>query len=128
MNFDERLDLYLEGGMIDKEDVEDINNVVKLFKDEYKVELEEENAGTFIAHLCAAFNRNKTHEDVEELPDVVVDELKALDTYEESLTILDKIMDVIHNELNDTEKAYCLLHLNNLIATFKQEDKWQASI
>lgn len=127
MNFDERLDLYLEGGMIDEEDVKDINNVVDLFKEDYDVLLEEENAGTFIAHLCAAFSRNKTHEEVEELPDVVRDELKDLDTYEESLVVLDKILNVIHNELNDTEKAYCLLHLNNLIATFKEEDKWQSS-
>ena len=37
MNFDERLDLYLEGGMIDEEDVKDINNVVDLFKEDYDV-------------------------------------------------------------------------------------------
>ena len=58
---------------------------------------------------------------------MVRDELKDLDTYEESLIVLDKILNVIHNELNDIEKAYCLLHLNNLIATFKEEDKWQSS-
>ena len=121
MDFTERLELYLEGGMINEADVEDINRIIELFRDEYGVELTEENASTFIAHLCAAYGRNMTGEEVEPLPEVVSDELKGLDSYPLSLQILDRVMAVTHNELNKTEQDYALLHINNLISNLHQE-------
>ncbi|MBO7675900.1 MAG: PRD domain-containing protein [Erysipelotrichaceae bacterium] len=126
MDFTERLELYKEGGMITDADIEDINAVVDLFKKEYGVVLEEENAGTFIAHLCAAYGRLVSKEEVDELPKEVVEELEALDTYEESKQILKKVMDVTKNPLNETEQGYALLHINNLIAQFKQQGEWHA--
>ena len=124
MDFTERLELYKEGGMITDADIEDINAVVDLFKKEYGVVLEEENVGTFIAHLCAAYGRLVSKEEVDELPKEVVEELESLDTYEESKQILKKVMDVTKNPLNETEQGYALLHINNLIAQFKQQGEW----
>ena len=126
MDFTERLDLYLEGGMIDENDVQDINNIIAMFKDEYGVTLLEENADTFIAHLCAAYSRLKSGEDVEELPDVVLDEVRALDSWPTSLKILDRVMAVTHNPLNETEQGYALLHINNLIARLQETGEWHA--
>lgn len=124
MNFKDRLDLYLEGGMINKKDVVDIENVCQMFLDEYYVELNEENAGMFIAHLCAAYSRLKNDEEVENLPKEVIDELTTLDTYEKSLEVLDKVMKATINPLNNIEQGYVLLHINNLIATLKNLNQW----
>ncbi|MCR4854952.1 MAG: PRD domain-containing protein [Erysipelotrichaceae bacterium] len=126
MDFSERLDLYKEGGMISDADIEDINAVVDLFRNEYGVVLEEENAGTFIAHLCAAYGRLVSKEEVDELPEEVVAELESLDTYEESKQILQRVMEVTKNPLNETEQGYALLHINNLIAQFKEQGDWHA--
>ena len=57
MDFTERFELYKEGGMISDEDIKDLNAVIELFKKEYGITLEEENASMFIAHLCAAYGR-----------------------------------------------------------------------
>lgn len=127
MDFTERFDLYKEGGMINEADIEDLNAVIKLFKDEYGVCLEEENASMFIAHLCAAYGRLSSGEDVDELPEEVLSELESLDTYEESKKILENVMKVTKNPLNETEKGYALLHINNLIAQFKQSGEWHAA-
>ena len=54
MDFTERFELYKEGGMINDGDIEDLNAVIRLFKEDYGVTLEEENASMFIAHLCAS--------------------------------------------------------------------------
>ena len=117
MDFTERLDLYLEGGMIDEDDVKDVNVIIAVFKDKYGITLTEENADTFIAHLCAAFNRNKTHEEIDPVGEEILNEIKSLDSYEESLKMLDDVMKVMqHNTLNETEQNYALLHINNLIA------------
>lgn len=121
MDFTERLELYLEGGMINENDVRDINNIIELFKNEYGVELTEENASTFIAHLCAAYGRNVTGEEVEPLPEAVAAELQSLASYPLSLEILRKVMEVTENKLNKTEQDYALLHINNLISTLHEE-------
>ncbi len=115
MDFKERLEMYQEGGMITSHDVKDIEAVIKMFKDDLNIELCEENAATFIAHLAAAYSRNITKEELDDLGAEVMDEVKALSTYDKSLQILDKIIDVTENPLNDIEKKYVLLHLNTLL-------------
>lgn len=122
MDFTERLDLYVEGGMINANDRKDIETVVKLFKEEFGVVLEEENAGTFIAHLCAAYGRNFTKEEIPPLPEEVSQELASLDSFSRSKEILHKVMEVTSNPLNQVEQDYALLHINNLIAYFKEQN------
>ena len=124
MDFSERFELYKEGGMITDRDIEDLNAVIDLFKKDYGVTLEEENASMFIAHLCAAYGRLVSKEEVDELPQEVLDELKSLPTYNLSLEILKKVMNVTKNPLNETEQGYALLHINNLIAQFEENGEW----
>lgn len=119
MDFTERLNLYKEGGMLNDEDVNDVLAIINMFKDEYGFVLQEENADTFIAHICAAYSRNKTGEPVEELPEPVRKELEGLDSYQQSLQMLDRLIEVTKNPLNQAEKDYALLHINNLIARMK---------
>lgn len=124
MDFTERFQLYKEGGMITDKDIEDLNAVIDLFKNDYGVVLQEENASMFIAHLCAAYGRLVSNEEVEDLPEEVLDELKSLPTYDLSKEILNKVMNVTHNPLNEIEQGYALLHINNLIAQFEQNGEW----
>ena len=78
MDFTERLDLYKEGGMLTDDDVKDVEAIIKMFKDDYGVELQEENADTFIAHICAAYSRNKSGEPVDELPEAVRSDMSEI--------------------------------------------------
>ena len=119
MDFTERLKLYEEGGMLNKEDVNDVLSIINMFKEEYGFELQEENADTFIAHICAAYSRNKTGEPVEELPESVKKEIESLDSYQQSLQMLNRLIEVTKNPLSQVERDYALLHINNLIARMK---------
>lgn len=116
MDFTERLNLYLEGGMIQPEDVADIQAIIAMFDTKYHIILQEENADTFIAHLCAAFGRAVSGEEVEPLPPEVKAELEGLDSYPKSKEMLQDVMAAARNRLNETEQDYALLHINNLIA------------
>lgn len=116
MNFDERLNMYLDGEFIKKSDVDNINRIVSMFKEDEDMELNEENAGTFIAHLCAAYSRLDKDEEIDDLPDEVFEEIKSTPTYDKSLEIFKKIDDI--TKFNDIEKKYVLLHLNNLLASY----------
>ena len=127
MDFTERFELYKEGGMINDDDIKDLNAVIDLFKKDYGITLEEENASMFIAHLCAAYGRLSSNEPVDEVPEEVLKELESLDTYEESRQILEKVMNATKNPLNEVEQGYALLHINNLIAQFKQSGEWHTN-
>lgn len=122
MDFTERLELYQEGGMIGEKDVKDVLAIVAMFKEKYGIQLCEENADTFVAHLCAAFGRNNTHEAVEPLLEEAFAEVKELESYPQSVEMLESIMAVIENSLNETEQEYVLLHLNTLIAKLNGEE------
>ena len=122
MDFTERLDLYLEGGMIDEKDVKDVNAVIQIFQEKYGITLCEENAATFIAHLCAAYGRNTTHEEVEPLMEELFAEVKELDSYPQAEKMLQDLMSVTVNPLSMAELEYALLHINNLLASLNDSE------
>lgn len=116
MDFSERLDLYQEGGMINEADVKTVLNIIAMFKAKYSIELCEENADTFIAHLCAALGRSHSHDPVEPLVEDVFVEVKELDTFPLSEKILEDIRGVLAPmQLIETEAQYLLLHINTLL-------------
>lgn len=119
MDFKERLDMYLDGGFINSDDVDNINKIIKMFKDKYNIVLQEENAGMFIAHLCAAYSRVNNNEEVDELPSDILNDVKKLDSYPKSLEMLKDIEKI--TPLSEKEQKYVLLHLNNMLGTNNEE-------
>lgn len=124
MDFTERLEMFLEGEMITADDVRNINNMLDMFNEKYGVTLTEENASTFVSHVCAAFYRYSAGEEIDPLPTEVVAELTSLDSYELSLEVYGNIMKVIEKPFSEIEKGYVLLHINNLISLLKSTGEW----
>ena len=120
MDFTERLELYREGEMITDENVKTILDIVAMFREKYNIVLCEENADTFIAHLCAAFFRMRTGEPVEPLMEDAFAEVKEMATYPLSVELLQNIEAVLGEPLVREEQEYVLLHVNSLL------DKLQA--
>ena len=77
--------------------------------------------------LLPTFVRRMAAFPVDEVPEEVLKELESLDTYEESKEILSKVMKATNNPLNEVEQGYALLHINNLIAQFKQSGEWHTA-
>ncbi len=123
MDFEERLQLYTEGGMINDNDVKVVHEIIEMFEKEYGIVLTEENAGMFIAHLCAAFGRNVSKEKIPPVSKDMMQELVTLESYPKSLEILDRLRQITKGSLNSTEEEYALLHINNLLATVKVNQK-----
>lgn len=126
MDFTERLETLKEAGMLDDTGISDVQKVLEIFRRDYGVVLEEENASMFIAHLCAAYNRNQTHEEVPPLEEENRKEIRALPTYSRSEEILHKMMDATENPLSKAEQEYILMHINNLIGNLMETGEWKA--
>lgn len=124
MDFTERLEMFMEGGMITEGDVQCVNNILNMFKENYGVTLCEENASTFISHVCAAFYRYSANEDIDPLPAEVFAEITSQPTYDLSVEVFENIMKVIEKPFSDAERGYVLLHINNLIQLLQSEGEW----
>ena len=115
MDFQERFKLYIDGGMITMNDIEDIKNIIRLFDEKYHIELCEENASFFISHICAMYHRNQTNERLDDITDNEMEEIQNLKTYSKSLRILEDIKREIKIQVNDVEGKYLLLHINQIL-------------
>lgn len=115
MDFQERFKLYIDGGMITMNDIEEIKNIIRLFDEKYHIELCEENASFFISHICAMYHRNQTNERLDDITDNEMEEIQNLKTYSKSLRILEDIKKEIQIHVNDVEGKYLLLHINQIL-------------
>lgn len=115
MDFQERFKLYIDGGMITMNDIEDIKNIIRLFDEKYHIDLCEENASFFISHICAMYHRNQTNERLDDITDNEMEEIQNLKTYSKSLRILEDIKREIKIQVNDVEGKYLLLHINQIL-------------
>lgn len=54
MDFEPRLTILHQAGMLSEEDYRKVQDVIRFFQEKYGLTLTEENASAMITHLCAA--------------------------------------------------------------------------
>ena len=57
MDFEPRLTILHQAGMLSEEDYRKVQDVIRFFQEKYGLTLTEENASAMITHLCAALGR-----------------------------------------------------------------------
>ena len=67
MDFEPRLTILHQAGMLSEEDYRKVQDVIRFFQEKYGLTLTEENASAMITHLCAALGRIHRGEPVEPL-------------------------------------------------------------
>lgn len=71
MDFEPRLTILHQAGMLSEEDYRKVQDVIRFFQEKYGLTLTEENASAMITHLCAALGRIHRGEPVEPLDEEV---------------------------------------------------------
>ena len=71
MDFEPRLSILRQAGMLSDEDYQKVQDVIRYFQEKYNLTLTEENASSMITHLCAALGRIQRGEPVEPLDEGV---------------------------------------------------------
>lgn len=77
MDFEPRLSILRQAGMLSDEDYQKVQDVIRYFQEKYDLTLTEENASSMITHLCAALGRIQRGEPVEPLDEEVYEETKG---------------------------------------------------
>ena len=71
MDFEPRLTILHQAGMLSDEDYRKVQDVIRFFQEKYGLTLTEENASAMITHLCAALGRIHRGEPVEPLDEEI---------------------------------------------------------
>lgn len=85
MDFEPRLTILHQAGMLSDEDYRKVQDVIRFFQEKYGLTLTEENASAMITHLCAALGRIHRGEPVEPLDEEVYEETSQEPTFPKAL-------------------------------------------
>ena len=114
----ERLKILVLGEQLEAELKVKIENLLEKFESDFELELKNENAAMLVTHLPMALMRIKRGEEVEDLNELVLKELKKEEYYDPCLQFIKEIEAETEIEIPAGEKNYLALHFCNLI---KQE-------
>lgn len=127
MDIMERIHLLREYGVADETAYEDLTVIVELMYRRFDLRLTEENAGTMITHLAAAFKRNGIGEEIAPVSAAALEGLRAELDYPRSVEMKDAICGAISNTLSATEQDYLLLHLCTLLYGYNKNTGKEAT-
>ncbi len=105
----EKIELFKTIGMLDETGYEIINQWVKVLEKNRLAE--SEKLEVLITHCVCMMSRASQNENIDELPQELMDQIQKNVHYEQSLKILQK-MEAIH-QIEAKERSYVLLHLCN---------------
>lgn len=115
MELGPRLDVIKSCGLTTESGYEDLLTIIRVFKEEFGIELTEENAGVLITHIATAFKRAGEDEKINPLDASIVEDIKQEPEYPRALEIVNRVQQSIINELSDTERDFMLVHVVTLL-------------
>ncbi|RAK12478.1 PRD domain-containing protein [Halanaerobium saccharolyticum] len=111
----QRLEILVEGDQLETELKKKIESLLKKFESDFNLELKNENAAMLVTHLPMALMRIKKGEEVEDLNEMVLAELKKEKFYSDCMDFIEQIEAETEIEIPAGEKNYLVLHFGNLI-------------
>lgn len=116
MDFEPRLSILRQAGMLSDEDYQKVQDVIHYFKEKYGLTLTEENASSMITHLCAALGRISRGEPVEPLDEDVYEETKQEPTFPKALEATQGLVKEILPGLPEDEQKFLTMHIGVVLA------------
>ncbi|WP_179122300.1 PRD domain-containing protein [Caloramator quimbayensis] len=104
-----------EAGQIDEEVFTNVNKIIFMMKEEYNIELTEENGAMLVTHLSIALQRIKKGEIINQLDKEIFSQVKDNKFYKISEDIVNNIENLINVLIPFNEKVYIVMHLCALL-------------
>lgn len=115
MSLNLRLNILKEAGQIDDSIYKNIMDIIELFKNNYGIELTEENGAMLITHLSVALKRIKENQLVETMEEELYSEISSDCNFEQAEKIFSQIEQNIKVEIPHCEKTFIMMHLCALL-------------
>lgn len=108
----ERFDILLASGLITQEIADQVSKAETFMKSRFKAD---DPLEMFLTHYALALERSRKEETISALSSTAIDEIKNAREYGEACETLEKLEEMTHSSLSETENQFMILHLINLI-------------
>jgi transcriptional regulatory protein LevR len=113
MPFRARFELLRDTGQIDAPAIEAALDVIRAIDAHYGRQLDEENAAMFVTHMVMAFERLMRHEELNEVPGEVLEEVQQYPGIVVFVTAtVTQALEPYRVQAPEAELAYLALHLS----------------
>ncbi|TZE80970.1 PRD domain-containing protein [Calorimonas adulescens] len=121
MNAIDRVNILYESEVISADVKDTVLRVIE-WLGERKVGIDSDNGQMFLTHLAMSLERVCKGEEVDALPDAMMDEVKSSRGYILALEFIEYMEGILNRKLPESEKGYILLHLSILQEKEDQHD------
>ncbi|MBS4538738.1 PRD domain-containing protein [Clostridium sp. D2Q-11] len=111
----QRLDILKEAGEISQDIKEATLEFISKFENKYSLEMTEENSSMLVTHLAMALSRIKKGEEIEEMNEMALEEVKQSEIYCELPEFYEAIETKLNIEIPESEKGFLALHACTLV-------------
>lgn len=116
MDIDVRLNILLENDVITEEVYNRLKEVINRLKDEFNIEITEENGGMFITHLSAAITRVNDGKPLDSIDESVIEQIKLETSYNRALEIMETINNIFGVIFPKEEEVFIITHLCTILS------------
>ena len=109
MTIQNRLDLFLTTSMILPEEAQEIRSICSIYQSEFNLDFGMEAAERFITHFVGMYQRVRSQQSIEIIPEFVMEQLIADPFFYDANLLLRRLIDEIKPPKE--EEGYFLLHL-----------------
>lgn len=116
----ERMDMLLEINMVTDDEYTDLKKIVNILNEHTNVLITDETAGVFITHIAAAMKRQRDEEQLNQLDQSVIDEIRGCEEFVYAEDLTSKMLSAIQTSLPENEINFMYLHLCNILKSDKR--------
>jgi len=113
----ERLEILKGAGEISDEIMAVVIEFAQNFEKKYSMEITEENGSMLITHLSMALARIKRGEEINEMDEMALKEVKETPIYDELPEFYKEIEDKLQIKIPDSEKGFIAVHVCTLVSS-----------
>ncbi|MBP9477637.1 MAG: PRD domain-containing protein [Sebaldella sp.] len=106
----ERLVILRDAEMIDNEAFEKTEKIIEVISKEFSLDLGSEIGQMFITHVSMAIMRIKNGDITSTVENVIFEEIKESENFENAQKFADIIADIIEHEIPKNEKEYLIIN------------------
>lgn len=112
----ERLEILKQAGEISDEIMGVVIEFIKNFEKKYSLEINEENGSMLITHLSMALARIKRGEEISEIDELTLKEIKDTSIYKELPEFYKEIEEKLQIKIPNSEKGFIAVHVCTLVS------------
>lgn len=123
----ERMRLLREANVVDDSGLRDLEEIVRLLKEEAGVDENSPQLAALVAHVAMALHRRSLSEQVKPVSSEAMEDVRESFVYPEALRLQRLIDSRMSNALSEDEQGYVLVHVGGLLLSVEDHARGEGA-